>query len=175
LGAVLEQMIGATAAALTAWQQAIVAGVFELCLVGVMVIYELLGHTSGDQPKGGAKVALVADSTIAEARRSVPSRPTRRSKAPTKCNPPVGSVKTFVHDRLFPADGERIDMKALTADYRVWCAQKGVAALELDRFLDEIEAVCRRAGIAIEVGDDKRVYCMDVKLESAAVEPACVH
>ena len=44
LGAVLEQMIGATAAALTAWQQAIVAGVFELCLVGVMVIYELLGH-----------------------------------------------------------------------------------------------------------------------------------
>jgi len=44
LGAVLEQMIGATAVALTAWQQAIVAGVFELCLVGVMVIYELLGH-----------------------------------------------------------------------------------------------------------------------------------
>src|SRR5262245_14647839 len=45
LGTVLEQMIGATAAALTAWQQAIVAGVFELCLVGVMVIYELLGDT----------------------------------------------------------------------------------------------------------------------------------
>src|SRR5436190_7638558 len=44
LGAALEQMIGATAAALTAWQQAIVAGVFELCLVGVMVIFELLGH-----------------------------------------------------------------------------------------------------------------------------------
>jgi hypothetical protein len=44
LGSVLEQLIGATAAALTAWQQAIVAGVFELCLVGVMVIYELLGH-----------------------------------------------------------------------------------------------------------------------------------
>ena len=44
LGATLEQMIGATAAALTAWQQAIVAAVFELCLVGVMVIYELLGQ-----------------------------------------------------------------------------------------------------------------------------------
>jgi hypothetical protein len=44
LGVVLEQMIGATAAALTAWQQAIVAGVFELCLVGVMIIYELLDH-----------------------------------------------------------------------------------------------------------------------------------
>jgi len=47
-----------------------------------------------------------------------------------------------------PAEGERIDVKALTADYRAWCAQKGVAALELDRFLDEIEAVCRRAGMS---------------------------
>jgi hypothetical protein len=130
-----------------------------------MVIYELLGHTNGGQSKEDAKVALVADSSIAEAKRAVPPRPTRRSKAPAKSDPPVGSVKTFVHDRLFPADGERIDMKALTADYRAWCAQKGVAALELDRFLDEIEAVCHRAGIAIEVGDDKRVYCLDVKLE----------
>jgi hypothetical protein len=43
-GAALAMMIGAGAAALTAWQQAIVAAVFELCLVGVMVIYELLGH-----------------------------------------------------------------------------------------------------------------------------------
>jgi len=41
-------MIGATAAALTAWQQAIVAGVFEL---GVMVIHEMLGHTSGGQAR----------------------------------------------------------------------------------------------------------------------------
>ena len=38
LGAALEQMISATATALTAWQQEIVAGVFKLCLVGVMVI-----------------------------------------------------------------------------------------------------------------------------------------
>ena len=44
LGAALEQILGQAAAALTAWQQAIVAAVFELCLVGVMVIYELLGY-----------------------------------------------------------------------------------------------------------------------------------
>ena len=29
---------------LTVWQKAIVAAVFELCCVGVMVMYELLGH-----------------------------------------------------------------------------------------------------------------------------------
>jgi hypothetical protein len=44
LGAALEAMLGVGAAALTAWQKAIVAGVFELCLVGVMVIFELLGQ-----------------------------------------------------------------------------------------------------------------------------------
>jgi len=153
-------------------QQAIVAGVFELCLVGVMVIYELLGHTGGGQAV--AKIALGADCSIAKAKRVV-SHPVRRSGARAKRDLLVGSVKTFVHDRMFPADGERIDVKALTADYRAWCAQKGIAALELDRFLDEIEAVCRRAGIAIEVGDDKRVYCLDVRLEHVPAEPARVH
>jgi hypothetical protein len=140
-----------------------------------MVIYELLGHTSGAQAKGDAKVAVGTDSSPAEAKRAVPSRPTRRSKSPQMGNSPVGSVKTFVHDRMFPADGERIDMKALTADYRAWCAQKGVAALELDRFLDEIEAVRRKVGIAIAIGDDKRVYCLDAKLENAAAAPVRVH
>ena len=43
LGAALEQILGQAAAALTAWQQAIVAAVFELCLVGVMVIYGCSG------------------------------------------------------------------------------------------------------------------------------------
>jgi hypothetical protein len=87
----------------------------------------------------------------------------------------TGSVKTFVRDRLFPAEGERLDMKALTADYRAWCAQKRVAALELASFLDELETVCRNAGIAIEVGANKKVYCLGVKLETAGAEPAHVH
>jgi hypothetical protein len=66
-------------------------------------------------------------------------------------------------------------MKALTADYRAWCAQKRVAALELASFLDELETVCRNGGIGIEVGADKRVYCLGVKLENAGAEPAHVH
>jgi hypothetical protein len=181
LGAVLEQIIGVAAAALTAWQQAIVAGVFELCLVGVMVIYELLGH------QGTASVARSIKEPLQAAMTDVvgPSEPhnpgstrrtpTRRPRSPPKTKAPIGIVKTFVHERLFPAEGERLDMKALTADYRAWCLQKGVGALDLTSFLDEIEALCRRAGIAIAVGNDKRVYCLDVKLESAAVEPASVH
>jgi hypothetical protein len=47
--------------------------------------------------------------------------------------------------------------------------------MELDRFLDEIEAVCRKTGIAIVVGDDKRVYCLDVRLEQVPAEPVHIH
>jgi hypothetical protein len=60
LGETLELLLGAAAAALTAWQQAVVAAVFELCLVGVMVIYELLGQAAGgrvaNQANGAASV-----------------------------------------------------------------------------------------------------------------------
>src|SRR5262245_50340368 len=57
-----------------------------------MVIYELLGHTTRDRSKGDAKVARVADNFIEEAKRAVPRRPTRRSKAPAKGDPLVGSA-----------------------------------------------------------------------------------
>ena len=181
LGTVLEQMIGATAAALTAWQQAIVAGVFELCLMGVMVIYELLGHhrpASEAQPtENRAQAPITIAVAPNEASRPGSSRPAPACRARTRPKPQAttGSVKTFVRDRLFPAEGERIDMMVLTADYRGWCAQKRVAALELGSFLNEFETVCRNAGIAIEVGRDKKVYCLDVRLENAGVEPAHVH
>jgi hypothetical protein len=99
--------------------------------------------------------------------------PACRPRTRPKPQATPGSVKTFVHDRL--AEGERLDVKALTADYRAWCVEKRVAALELAGFLDEFETVCRNAGIAIEVGVDNRVYCLDVKLENAGAEPAQVH
>jgi hypothetical protein len=51
LGAALEAMFGRAKASLTAWQSAIIAAVFDVCLVGVMVIFEVLGHT---QPAAAA-------------------------------------------------------------------------------------------------------------------------
>jgi hypothetical protein len=116
----------------------------------------------------------VASSEVSHPRSTSPA-PARRRRSRPKPQAHTGSVKTFVRDRLFPAEGERLEMKALTAGYRAWCAQKSVGALELASFLGEFETVCRRAGISIEVGNDKRVYCLDVMLESAAVEPTHVH
>jgi hypothetical protein len=86
-------------------------------------------------------------------------------------NAKVGSLKAFVLDRLFPGEGERTEMKALMRHYRDWCAQKGRTPLELSRFLDEIEKICRQAGVEIEVGEDQRVYCLGVKLVDARAVP----
>jgi hypothetical protein len=83
----------------------------------------------------------------------------------------MGSVKSFVRDQVFPADGERTEIKALMQDYRAWCAQEGFAPIELSELLDEIEKVCRKLGIEIEVGADQRVYCVGVKIDKVgAVE-----
>jgi hypothetical protein len=61
LGAALGMMLGVGAAAVTAWQQALMATVFELCLVGVMVAFALLGHTKAfADPQAEATSADVA-------------------------------------------------------------------------------------------------------------------
>ena len=91
-----------------------------------------------------------------------------------------GRVRSFVRDRVFPADGERTEIKAMMQDYRGWCTQQGLAPIELKQFLDEIEKICRKLGIEIEVGNDRRVYCLNVRLGSADAEmekrlPAAVH
>jgi hypothetical protein len=173
LGAALALLLGAGAAALTAWQQAVVAGVFELCLVGVMVIYELLGHVK--QPR--ASVAEACDATYSATPikmrpdANVPAVRPKALAAPQKAM--VISIKALVMDRLFPGVGERTEIKALMRDYRGWCAERGCTPLELSGFLDEIEKICRKAGVAIEVGDDQRVYCIGVKLGNG--QAAVVH
>jgi hypothetical protein len=175
LGNALAMIIGSGADVLTAWQQAIVAAVFELCLVGVMVIFELLGQ--GRQRTGSqaavAAIAMVQEpSQDREAAVGAPAvaalPPTRKPAWKTaKRGGNGGSVKAFGRDHLFPADdGERVDIKALMQTYRAWCADKRAAPVDLNAFLDEIEQLCSKLGIRIEMGDDQRVYCHGVKIEA---------
>ena len=163
LGNALALLIGAAAAALTAWQQAVVAGVFEFCLVGVMVIFELLGQKKPLIRKGAETTAAQPIATVIEADKLLPAPSSSRRKAGTTAGK-IGSLNAFVLDRLFPGEGERTEMKALMRDYRAWCAQNGSTPLELNGFLDGMEKICRQTGVEIEVGDDKRVYCVGVKL-----------
>ena len=148
---------------------------FELCLVGVMVIFELLGQAAGGrvanqanddpddrQSNRGPTPGKVVTQPIA----SPPGR--SRSKAA----PALASVKAFIAERVSPADGERVEMKALVQEYRAWCAGKGSGPVNLERFLEEVETVCRKVGIEI-VNDAQRVFCLNVKIDIG--ESASLH
>ena len=74
LGRVLENMIGSAADTLTAWQQAIVALVFELCLVGAMVGFAVLGEVSPAPAKTEPVEPEPAPEPAAEEKRA-PARP----------------------------------------------------------------------------------------------------
>src|SRR5262249_23984301 len=171
LGSVLELLLGASASVLTAWQQAIVAAVFELCLVGVMVIFELLGHRdveqagqAGHAPGHSAQVDQPAG---APAQKEVPVRRQRRPRAKPKVSS-ARLVRTFFQDYVKSAPGARVEMKALTRDIRALASSRGVLLPGIIELLDDIETTCQERGINIEVGEDQRVHCLNVRLTALA-------
>jgi len=146
----------------------VVAGVFELCLVGVMVIFELLGQDA----RGRAKIQGKADTADRQPDRATPAQavatPSASSpgKSRSKPAPALPSVKAFIGERVSPADGERVEMKALLQEYRAWCAGNGSGPVDLESFLEEVERVCRKVGIEI-INDVQRVFCLNVKIDAA--------
>jgi hypothetical protein len=145
-----------------------------------MVIFELLGHGRQQRIRLQAAVTTGASEVQEqEDRRTAASAPAftalpppRKTRGKASRSSNGGTVKGFVRDHLFPADDdERVEIKSLIDAYRDWCSEKGASPIELDGFLDEIEQLCRKLGIRIEVGDDQRVYCHGVRIEA----PASVH
>jgi hypothetical protein len=177
LGETLELLLGAAAAALTAWQQAVVAAVFELCLVGVMVIYELLGQDAGGRVTTQDKANpedRQADRDPIPASAVAKPFPSPPERSRTKAGAGLASVKTFIGERVYPVDGERIEMKALVHEYRAWCGNKGVEPVALESFLEVVEKVCRKIGIEI-VNDAQRVFCLNVRIDAAESANASLH
>jgi hypothetical protein len=171
LGAALEQMSGATAAMLIAWQQTIVAVVFELCLLGVMVIFELLGHRKMEEAHSAAALSASAQAdatTGALVSKAATPRCQRRPRIKAKVSA-SRLVKTFFQDHVQSAPGASVEMKALTRDIRVWASSRGLDLPGIDELLDHIAEVCQYRGIDIEVGEDERVHCLGIRLTPAAV------
>jgi hypothetical protein len=170
LGSALEALLGAGAAVLTAWQQAIVAAVFELCLVGVMVIYELLGQRKVEEAHTAIALSPV---TPANAKSDVlgpkPIAARRRRRPRTKATVSTpGLLSTFFRDHVQSAPGARVEMKTLTRDIRAWGSRQGLDLPGIYELLDDIAQLCQERSIEIEVGEDQRVYCRGVQLVGAA-------
>jgi hypothetical protein len=172
LGTALANLIGSTAEVLTSWQLAIVALVFELCLVGVMVIYELLGHSKQQGAQETRAVEAAEQRLRAAVEPSTPKSPSKplvqKHVLPPKEKAAVGSVSRFISENVSTAKDAKTEMRELIRGYRDWCATEGLRAIDLSKALDEVEALCGQIGIQIEVAPDQRVYCVGATLRYAA-------
>jgi hypothetical protein len=133
LGNVLSLLMGSTSDALTAHLQAIIALVFELCIVGLMVAFEALGHTS---PSGliPVRAALVAETVVRPARGSniLTMAPHRKAlAAPTNDTEddeidPTPVIR-FLKERVPKVEGAEADWGDIFRALPAWWAdQKGL-------------------------------------------------
>jgi hypothetical protein len=167
LGTALANLIGSAADVLTSWQQAIVALVFELCLVGVMVIYELLGHSK--LPASAHNTEEVKDTPSATASVAPSKAPSKTiAQKPASQKAVMGSVSRFISENVSTAKDARTEMRELIRGYRDWCAAEGLRAIDLSKALDEVETLCSQIGIQIEVAPDQRVYCVGATLRPSS-------
>jgi hypothetical protein len=101
LGNALSLLIGSAADVLTARLQAIMALVFELCLVGLMVSYEALGHKSEPEPMKPMS----------------PPRPKPRL-IPSSPSQPLGSMKRILTDNLERCSEGKVEIAEVGKRYR---------------------------------------------------------
>ena len=131
---------------LTARLQAVIALVFELCLVGLMVSYEALGHKSGPEPVRAVTPRRPEPHLIA-------SNPSRQD----------GSVKRILTDNLERLPGGKVEIAEVGCRYRDVCKAEGKSAVSQDTFIAEAEAFCEAIGIKRKM-IGVHLYLMDVKL-----------
>ena len=152
LGATLEALLGAGASVLTAWQQAIVAAVFELCLVGVMVIYELLGHAK--QP-AQHRIETVQDQTTTrhhvesgQGAAATGDHAPGFARTQQGCQQGEGQRQKLRPRPCVPRRRRAGRNQGLDAGLsRLVCQTKNFTPLDASAFLDELEKLCRKLGI----------------------------
>jgi hypothetical protein len=150
-----------------AHQRAIVALVFEACLLALMATYELLGHTAlaaaakatrreegaKNEPEPGPVTALPPRPVAPP--RLVSSKPAARSKAKASSN-----VERFLAEEVIKRDGARLEFKKLLLAYRAWCSEVGETDLAVVPFGTEVGRL-----VTVNPPDsERRVYCVGIAL-----------
>src|SRR5262245_3953686 len=162
LKALLASAIGAWADMLTAWQKLLVAFAYDLGLITMLILAEIMGHI--EVPRG---VKNELEETGIEAQ---PAAPVEHSLVPplprlVACNPEnlVGSVKRILTESLETAKGARVEVAELASHYRAMCKAQGKRACSLEAFTAEVAAFCRAVGIKRKT-EGEHLYLVDVQL-----------
>jgi hypothetical protein len=163
LNALLAKILGTWADALSSWQKAAFAVVYDLCLVALMIGIEVLGHTA---PIARPKPETPAEETPAAITPVIPapSKPKLVATSPT----PMGNVNRILTDNLEAATGERVELADIARRYREVCKTQGRKPVTQDDFVRGVETFCRAIGIKRH-NEDGHLYLLDVQLTNKTV------
>jgi hypothetical protein len=64
---------------------------------------------------------------------------------------------------LEPADGERVLVRAVWQRYGEWCQAERLPPAPFDKFCEDLDRACGKAGLEIEVIDGEGTYCTGAK------------
>jgi hypothetical protein len=163
-----------------AMMQAAIALVFELCIIGMMVGFELMGHAAPGRPTARAEMPERAQEVVVVplAPEPSPAPEPQRLVVPPAAKPKliatnsdrlVGSVKHILTAHLESAPGDKVEIADVGNRYRAVCRRDGKRAVTSDEFCTELDDFCQAIGIKRKTGGD-RLYLLDVRLASLAAE-----
>jgi hypothetical protein len=156
----VSEMFGAWAASLASWQQAAIALVFDLCLLGVMVSFAMLGELAPPERAATAKESEPKPAVEAPSPQLLP-RPAK-PRLVTKAEPYKTDVHRIMKVALAAAKGERVDLGQCLQRYQTECG----AQCTPNEFMLCVVAYCKASNIRTkEIGG--RIYLLDVKLAPA--------
>jgi hypothetical protein len=187
LAQALARIVPGLGDGISAMMQAAVALVFELCIIGMMVGFELLGHAAPARSAPQAEVQEPAAPVVVVPVVPEPTPPPPELKVvepkmvvvppPAKpkliaTNPdrrPVGSVKRILTVHLESAPGDKVEIADVGNRYRDVCRRDGKRTVTSDEFCTELDDFCRTVGITWKKAGE-HVYLLDVRLASLAAE-----
>jgi len=193
LAQTLTRIVPSLGDGISAMLQAAIALVFELCIIGMMVGFELLGHAAPARPTPQAEVqepppqpsppAVMVTSPRLPVVPEPPPPPEpgipKMVVVPPPAKPkliatnpdrrPVGSVKRILTAHLESAPGDKVEIAAVGNRYRDVCRRDGKRMVTSDEFCNELDDFCRTVGITWKNAGE-HVYLLDVRLASLAAE-----
>ena len=164
----LATIIGAWADVLTSWQKVAFVVIYDLTLVTLMIVIEVLGHAQNvvARPTRREEPEPTSDPVV-EPIQDKPVKPGRPQLTVVRNDDGAKAMLVKIVDS---APGERIAIGAVPPAYATQCKAEGKEPVPPEQFASDLAEFCEDAGIKTRIIKGQR-YLMDVRLAAATQGP----
>ena len=169
--ALLSIIFGTFAEVMTAWQKAVFAVIYDVCLIAIMVGIEVLGHATLPTMRTAKRETIDTTYTDLTATESVDERP---AEPPVALSPKphlvaqensrAAGVAVFLAERLQPKPGAMVELEDCQSAY----AASKLRPLTAKQFVESLQHFCRACRVKTKIVGDK-VYLIGVELVGSQV------